>query len=67
MKNKQVVYNQPAMRYLHRLTLQEVEVERSSVEERLAFITIQGPQAAGGILAQKLHRGVRARRSCDMK
>lgn len=66
-KNKQVVYNQLVTRYLHRLTLQEVEVERSSVEECFAFKTIQRPQAAGGILAQKLHRGVCAGRSCDIK
>lgn len=42
--------------YLHRLALQQSEVESCSMEEGLPFEAIEGPQATGGGLAQKLDR-----------
>lgn len=40
--------------YLHRLALQQRKVKGYPAEEGLTFVTLNGPQAAGRGLAQKL-------------
>lgn len=62
-------YIQTFISYLHRLALQQGEVKSCSVEEGLAFETVQGPQATGRGLAQKLDRqtGVSHDMTCCMK
>lgn len=40
--------------YLHGLALEQGEVKCHPKEEGLAFEALEGPQAPGGVLAQKL-------------
>lgn len=54
-----------AIAYLDGLALQQGEVKGRSIEEGLAFKTLECPQAAGGVLAQKL--GMETWVDCEMK
>lgn len=46
----------PNVSYLHGLALEQGEVKCHPHEEGLAFEALEGPQAAGRILAQKLEK-----------